>query len=361
MSHYEQRLERDLNDIHDRVAAVGERVEQALRNAIHALLTGDEALAYRTDLEDRPINRAVREIDRRCHAFIALHLPGGGHLRLISAVIRANIELERIGDYAVNICRQVVRLSSPPQGALARELELMTDEAQRVLHQAIMAFNERNADAARATIAMADQVERSCDTILEGLDQEGDSRELRDLFALFVVFGLLERVAGQAKNLCEGAIFAATGEPKAPKVYRILFLDRDNACLGPMTEAIARKHFPESGEYASAGPEPASELNPDMVAFMRDHGVDLGGRRPQRLELVRQELAKKHVIVSLQDAVRSYVPEVPEHTVALQWEVGEYPSGPDATQTRERFEVLYREIAMQVRDLMVLLRGEDAS
>ncbi len=361
MSHYEQRLERDLTDIHDRVAAVGELVEQALRNAVHALLTGNEALAYRTILEDGPINRAVREIDRRCHAFIALHLPGAGHLRLISAVIRANIELERIGDYAVNICRQVVRMSSPPQGALARELELMTDEAQRVLHQAITAFNERNADAARATIAMADEVERSCDAILEGLDQEGGERALRDLFALFVVFSLLERVAGQAKNLCEGAIFAATGEPKAPKVYQILFLDRNNACLGPMAEAIARKHFPESGEYASAGPEPAPELDSQMVAFLRDHGIDLQGRRPQRLELVRQELARRHVIVSLQDPVRSYVPQLPVHTVALRWEVGECPGGADTAQTRERFETLYREIAIQVRDLMVLLRGEDAS
>ncbi len=103
MSHFEQRLEADLEAIRDWVWALGSDVEQALRHAKQALLLRDEDLAYATVLGDGPINRKSRACDRMCHAFIARHLPGAGHLREIAATIRVNVALERIGDYAVTI------------------------------------------------------------------------------------------------------------------------------------------------------------------------------------------------------------------------------------------------------------------
>ena len=110
MSHLEERLEHDLNHIRDHIARMGADVEQALEAAFRALESGDDRLAFKTILSDLPINRHMREIDRLCHAFIAVHLPSAGHLRLISSVIRANIILERIGDYAVTIAREAVQL-----------------------------------------------------------------------------------------------------------------------------------------------------------------------------------------------------------------------------------------------------------
>ena len=110
MSHFEERLEADLAGIRDWVWQLGGDVEQALRNAKQALLLHDEDLAYNTVLSDNPINRKSRACDRMCHAFIARHLPGAGHLREIAATIRVNVALERIGDYAVTISREAVQL-----------------------------------------------------------------------------------------------------------------------------------------------------------------------------------------------------------------------------------------------------------
>jgi len=96
MSHLEERLEHDLTEIRDNIAIMGANVEQALDNAFNALKRANDKLAFKTILSDLPINRHMRKIDRLCHAFIAVHLPSAGHLRLISSVIRANIILERI-------------------------------------------------------------------------------------------------------------------------------------------------------------------------------------------------------------------------------------------------------------------------
>ena len=110
MRMYEQRLQEDLSRIRSEIRTMGDMAEELLTKAVHALLTGNSELANQTILGDHPINRQMRAIDRSCHGFIARHLPSAGHLRLVSAVIRLNIELERVGDYAVTISREALQL-----------------------------------------------------------------------------------------------------------------------------------------------------------------------------------------------------------------------------------------------------------
>ena len=51
----------------------------------------------------------------------------------------------------------------------------------------------------------------------------------------------------------EDAIFAATGETKAPKKYRVLFVDRRAETYGPLAVALGRRAFPESASFSFAG------------------------------------------------------------------------------------------------------------
>ena len=359
MSHYEERLERDLNRIRGEVGKLAQRVEGAVKNAVHALLTGNDELAAATILADGHINRGMRRIDRLCHSFIAVHLPSAGHLRLISSIIRANILLERIGDYAVTICRELPQLSASPQGAIARGMESMAQDVRQMLHQSIEAFEAGNAEMARGTMAMARQVQDAFSALFPDLLDESEPYPLRDRFALFVVFHRLERMADQAKNLCEEAVFSATGEGKAAKVYRVLFIDEDDTCLSQMARAIARAGFPNSGLYSSAGSQPGRELSRPMKAFLDQRGIKLDdGAEPRPLDCTPAELAEFHVVVSLQGPVKSRVAELPFHTVGLSWDVGGVP---DESAGAAAFEECHRKLAIMIRDLMVELRGEDAN
>lgn len=360
MSHYEERLERDLARIRERVAGMAALVEDGVKNAMHALQTGNRKLAAATVLADHPINRSMREIDHLCHSFIALHLPTAGHLRLLSSVIRVNIQLERIGDYAVTIARESLQSSTPPSGSMANELERVSDETQIMLHQSIEAFNELNADKARTTMVMEEQMENDLDIVYAELMANDDRETVKHVLAIFAVFTQLKRVADQAKNICEETVFSATGDTKAPKVYNILFLDEDNSCLSQMAAAIARKNFPGSGVYTSAGRQPAAALNPAMVDFLDQHGVSLADAKPAPLDLTPLELTKLHIIVSLQGPVDSYLETIPFHTTPLEWDVGPAPTGGDTAETSKWLEEAYRNTAVQVRDLMEALRGEGA-
>ena len=113
MSHLEERMETDLNFIRDWLWKLGEEVEQALRSSKKVLMLRDPKMAYDIILGDHPINRDSRECDRLCHTFIARYLPGAGALREMASTIRINVVLERIGDYAVTICRDALQLTEP--------------------------------------------------------------------------------------------------------------------------------------------------------------------------------------------------------------------------------------------------------
>lgn len=360
MSHYEERLEKDLLKIRTRVAEMGTQVEEGLANAIRALETGDYKLASMTILADHPINRRMREIDKLCHAFIAVHLPSAGHLRLLSAVIRVNIALERIGDYAVTISRVSKQLSATPEGHMAVELARIANEAKVMLKQSISAFNDLNPEVARATMVMESEMEFDLDAIYAELMANSEREKVKNLLAVFIIFTHLKRVADQAKNLCEETVFAATGETKTPKVYNILFVDKDNSFLSQIAEAFAAKTFPGSGNYSSGGSHPADALQPAMVEFMQAHGFDLSNAAPKPLELTHHELSEKHVIVSLEGPVKDYLPMIPFHTTGAVWEIDAPPAGERANLTTEQMESIYRQVATEVRDLMQILRGEDA-
>ncbi|MDH5513619.1 MAG: phosphate signaling complex protein PhoU [Gammaproteobacteria bacterium] len=359
MSHYEERLEHDLDNIRRHILAMAGKVDDGIRNAVRALQTGDRILAAETILADHAINREMREIDRLCHAFIAVHLPSGIHLRMLSAAIRINIALERIGDYAVTIARTSEQLSEPPAGALARELERIANSAKTMLSQSIDAYKGLNAEMARATMVMEQDIEYDLESVYAELTENRDREKVRELLAVYVVLTHLKRVADQAKNLCEDIVFIVTGEGKAPKIYNILFLGKDNSGLSKMAELIARKAYPESGTYSSCGRNPAKALNPQMVSFLEQHGIDAGNQKPQSLEQMMHELVEKHVIVSLDGPVRKYIKKLPFHTTAVEWDVGPLPEGPVEEQA-EQWESLYRDIATRVQDLVCILRGPEA-
>ncbi|MEM7351182.1 MAG: PhoU domain-containing protein [Acidobacteriota bacterium] len=361
MSHYEERLEADLAAIRQRIEAVGEQVETAHKAAVHALLTGDRALAYETILADNPVNREVRAIDRDCHAFVARHQPSAGHLRFVSAVLRLGVGLERVGDYASTICREALQLSESPSQALARDIDLMADQSRAVLRQAMRAWNEGNADLARGTVGMAQQAAVTSRKVFEDLLNEGEERRgpLNDLFALLVIFNRMDRVIAQAKNICEETLFAVSGETKAPKVYRILFLDERNDGASLLAEAHARKAFSEAAVCHSAGWAPAESIEPRALVFMDQRGLDTSALAPS--PPVLEDLADYHVIVSFGGDVRPHLPELPFHTVVLEWELGPGPEGMDQERGEKLLEAMHQEIASRLQALMETLRGEEVA
>ncbi|MDJ0656382.1 MAG: phosphate signaling complex protein PhoU [Xanthomonadales bacterium] len=351
MSHYEERLEQDLARLRSQLRSMGETVLTQIEDCGKALFVRDHSLANQIVIKDAITNRDMRKIDRLCYAFIARHIPSGGVLRLVASIIRVTIQLERVGDYLVTVARSVRRLEKPPAGIILRELQSLIDESRRMLDQALTAFDTDDDALAVATAQMHAHLENTLDDVYEELFSDMGQRSNREIMSFFVIFNMLKRIADQAKNISEQTVFSVTGEAKGTKRYRILFLDRDQSRLAPMAVAIAGRAHGDSGIYLSAGQEVA-EFSSSTSTFLSDKGIEVAVEDRAALEQLGPNLGDADIVVSLQGEVSEYLEDIPFHTAAFDWEIGESGSDPDN-------ETAYREISSRLADLMAIISGSE--
>lgn len=357
MSHYEARLQADLDEIKGRLGAVGEAVRGAVDGVMEALAAADKDRLNAVVLGDHPINREIRAIDALCHAFIARHLPAAQHLRFVSSAMRLSVALERIGDYAVSIGRVGARMSAPVDPRSMDALLAITLDSTLMLEQAIQAFLDGDLELARSTKALAERVDQKIQAFFDRTFAHAEGLPLRDGFAVLTIAARLERVSDQAKNVCEEELFIATGQTKPPKVYRVLFVDRRNDLVGPLAVALARRAFPRSGTFRTEGLEPAAAPHAALGRAAELLGLDVEGLVPGPLTSLGVAPPAHHVIVLLEGEPHAALPPVPFATAVVRWSLGrDLPIAP----TDEALAVLGRELGHQIRSLMEVLRGPDA-
>lgn len=351
MSHLEERMESDLNYIRDWLWNIGEDVEKALRNAKKILLLRDPDMAYDVILGDHPINRDSRQCDRLCHTFIARYLPGAGALREMASTIRINVILERIGDYAVTICRESLQLEAPLPEKFSAKIDAIADDSIEILAGARTAFREGNAEQAIALMQAAKRMEGRMDGFYDELFAEDDRMDATTMMVIFVVFNMFKRVADQAKNVCDQTVFAVRGVAKLPKVYRILFLDQPGSGLGQLAAAIGKKNFPDTAEFTCATPGVTEQPSDALLEFLAETGLPDSELVTERLEGLEHDFSDYTVLVSVNGRVSDYVNKVPFHTSALNWSL------PDSSDLAGH----YRQLRSQIIDLVTLLAGTETT
>ena len=351
MPHYEARLEGDLVTVRGEIRSIANLVRDSLRSATQAFQEHDKELAADTILRDMRVNRRIRNLDADCHAFVARHWPGARHLRFVSSVLRVSVALERIGDYAASICRETVQLEEACDKNLSAEIKGLLQDSIQLLEESIAVFTDRHEGDARSVVEYAASMGGRFNQAFENLARIGETgARIRDLMAMLVILNRVSRVRAQAKNIAEEALFVHTGETKAPKVYKILFVDQRNDLLGPLAQACAVKAFPQSGHYETAGVEPSARLSNLVEELSGKHGITIGTGAPRGLAEI-SSMESFHVIVVLERLLVDDLGPPSFHTVLVNWNLD---PGTDP-------EKLLEEIAGRLNTLMVTMRGDQAS
>jgi protein-tyrosine-phosphatase/DNA-binding transcriptional ArsR family regulator len=131
---------------------------------------------------------------------------------------------------------------------------------------------------------------------------------------------------------------------------RVLFVCTGNSARSPMAEALTRHLAPVTVTALSAGSHP-KPLHPNALRVMREHGVDLGGRRPRHLrELALQPM---DYVISLCDLVRERLPQFPEHPERIHWSIADPArEGDGDEETYPAFQQTAAELVTRVRFLL---------
>ena len=89
---------------------------------------------------------------------------------------------------------------------------------------------------------------------------------------------------------------------------------------------------------------------------MQQRGFNLSAIAPQKLDSSRESLAQYHVIAGLHKKVLKAVVKIPFRTSALNWKDVAIPDDDDA----QAWETLHKTLALHIKELMTLLRGDEA-
>jgi phosphate transport system protein len=358
----EESLERDIERIRQQIREMSALAERALHDCVQALTDGDRQRAYAVILRDQYIDEKEKEIDRLCLEFLVRQQPVGVHLRLAYSAIKINLELERVGDYAESVARQLLRLSSlPPPDPIRERIVEMANLAIPMLHDAIEAFVSQDPTLAKGVIL----VEPAVDALLGKLN--GDLLEalrkqavLPEMLEPLVNIGRrFERVADQARNVCMETLYMCTGEyAKHPgaETFRILFVGEHNACRSQMAEAIAQSLNQPKFIFSSAGVDP-SAIDPRTLAFMKEKGLDVSRVAPKAIHQV-PNLDHYQVIVGVAREAQQAFPRSPRKMVYVDWSI-EDPSRVEGSpeEVRSAYESTFRFLSSHVRDLVGAVLG----
>ncbi len=207
-------LDRQIRQLLDEVLLLGSMVEEALLNAVDALKRRDVAAAGRIFSADPIINEKRYALENAIIILIATQQPMAHDLRLLASVLETIIELERIGDYAKGICKVVVRLGESELPIPIREFSQMAEKSSAMLHRALGAFVDEDANLARQIVLEDDQVDALYNQAYHSIvaSMIANPAIIDQANLLIWVAHNLERSADRVTNICERTVFIATGE-----------------------------------------------------------------------------------------------------------------------------------------------------
>jgi phosphate transport system protein len=206
--------EEKLQEIKDKLFVFSALASSMVEKSTRAIVTKDEALAKEVIEVDEPnANEFDHTIERETINFIALYQPEAHTLRNVYMYAKIGTDLERLADHGVKIAESAEYLIARPDIKPYIDIPRMSEEARKMLADAMTAFSTQNTRLAIDVVERDDIVDNLSQQILRELltymmaDPSTIDRALQVLF----ISGNLERVADLATNIAEDVVFATTG------------------------------------------------------------------------------------------------------------------------------------------------------
>lgn len=207
-------IERQIDQLKEKILRVGTLVEEAFSKSITALINRDTPLAQRVMASDEEIDRMEVEVEEECLKILALYQPVAADLRFVVAVLKINNDLERMGDLARNISKRVAQLATGPAVELPPEIRAMATLAQDMVKQCLDAVVNADPTLARQVREEDDAVDEARQQIrrriLQGI--KAHPEQLENLLRINSVSKHIERIADMATNVAEDVIYMVEGD-----------------------------------------------------------------------------------------------------------------------------------------------------
>jgi len=209
MRHFEERL----NELRLHLLEMGGLVEAAVHGGVQALIEANIELAREVLAGEPRINQLEIQNDDLATGLLALEQPVASDLRFITAAIKINNNLERMGDKAANIAERSIALAAEPAVTSLVDIARLGRLVEPMVHQALDAFVRRDSALARNVLTADDAVDDMRNHISAEIVQrlEEEPRFAKPWLDLLYIARSLERIGDHATNIAEDVVFMVDG------------------------------------------------------------------------------------------------------------------------------------------------------
>ena len=203
----------ELDELHEKVLQMGGYVESAIHRSVRALVDREPELARQVMRDEARINQMEIEVDNLTTRMFALRQPMAKDLRFLTAAMKINTDLERMGDLAVNIAQRAISLVNQPQVKPLIDIPRMAQLVESMLLRCLDAFVKGDADEATSVLTADDEVDSLRDSVYQELVayMQSEPTTVPAAIDLMFVARNLERIADHATNIAEDVVFLVKG------------------------------------------------------------------------------------------------------------------------------------------------------
>lgn len=208
-------LQKHIENVFSRLDRLGLQVKQAVADALRAVCDGNSAAGEQVSRRDCEIDHEEVEIEAECIRIMARFQPTAVDLRRIFMIVKANNDLERIGDKAAGIGHRVKHMIE--YGIEIRDfpaLEKLAEVTVEMLDHTVQLINVNDAQAARKVIAAEERINETYKEFVRPLFDRPDAQapDLNKVFTVVRLARALERIGDLCCNIAEDVVYLETGE-----------------------------------------------------------------------------------------------------------------------------------------------------
>ncbi len=220
-AHIHKSFDNDLKQVRNKVIIMAEMVCKELSDSIQAFSSRDQDSAADTVAADTLVNASERIIDDEIIKSIVLHQPVASDCRQLIAALRIAKDLERIGDYAINIANHSMTLDQLDITGEEQRVIDMGHAVTTMLEEVIEAFTEQDAAKSELVRQQDEQIDELFTKIFSELliINSNNAKLSSSCTHLSFIARSLERIGDHITDIAEEILYTVDG--KFPEDDRI--------------------------------------------------------------------------------------------------------------------------------------------
>lgn len=207
------KIEVELQMYKEEILLMADQVRTMYTTALSILISGDKVKALSIIELDEYVNNANENINDKAIEVLSLLSPVASDLRIVLAGIKIATDLERIGDYAKNIGRFIIK-NDKLEPTLLKFVNPLGDQFLTFFDETIQAYKNVDIKAAMIIPSHDESIDAKFKELLNFLSESEKSHSL-NIAQIIPTVGMLrniERAGDHTKNICEHIIYEVKGQ-----------------------------------------------------------------------------------------------------------------------------------------------------